>query len=270
MIELSEKESEIARELKLLDGLLGQFKPGRQAQAKAIRTNIEILRDDVEYFELTLETLEATDKSALQRLLAGFKASLAEAEERFAKKLGADAPAARAGRPGAFDPSAELARVNAYDMSKLQLFDLGDGLLDRALARLQRINCTLGEDNRLVEQANETLLGQAERLERANEQLLDTRSVLGQAGKVIAEMVNDFYKDKFLLGLAALILVLVIAVVAVGIVRKTKKSATTTTTAATNSTATTNATATNATAAADVWAPTAGGLSLPFRADSGG
>lgn len=210
MIELREKEAEIDSQLRSLERLLEQATHG-EAQMRAARQAVEILRDDVEYFELTLEHEGAAENEALAARLNGFRSAVTAAEKRLAAQ------------PSGFDPAAEIARINVYELGKLQLFDLGDGMLDRALAKLQRINCRIIADGAVVDTANATLSEQAEQLARADEHLHATRSVLSESGKLISQMVNSFYRDKFLLTLAALLLMLVIVVVVLGVVRRTKK-----------------------------------------------
>ena len=67
---------------------------------------------------------------------------------------------------------------------------------------------------------NEKLKEEGERLDVVKEDLYSTKGVLKASSKLITSILKDYYKDKFIVGLAVLILLMVIAVVVVGIVKK--------------------------------------------------
>ena len=87
-----------------------------------------------------------------------------------------------------------------------------------------------------------------ERLEEIGERIKTIGGVLKEAAKSIEIVVRNFYKDKCIVGLAIIILLMVIAVAVVGIIKKNKKTKNEPT-IPTNSTTTDKNNTTNATQA---------------------
>lgn len=121
------------------------------------------------------------------------------------------------------------------------MFDLGDDLLNSGIQKLIGINRELNVNQNTMNEVNQQLLREAEKLDEIAEDMKSTFGILKQANKFVTELAKDYYKDKCIVGMSILILLLIITVTIVGIVKNSKTSSTTDTTTATNTTNTTTA-----------------------------
>lgn len=119
-------------------------------------------------------------------------------------------------------------------------------MLNDGLSRMRKITKDVNNNNQLVDKTNQQLIEDNERLMEIGERIKTTVGVLKEAGKHITAVAKSYYKDKCIVGVSILVLLLVITVVVVGIVKNKTVSSTTpspTTTNSTNTTNTTNSTA---------------------------
>ncbi len=132
------------------------------------------------------------------------------------------------------------------------MFDLGDNILNDGIARLRLINKDLHQNNEVMNAANQQIAEDNQRLLEIGEKIKTTRGVLKEAGKHITAVAKSYYKDKCIVGVSIIVMLLVIVVVIVGIV-KSNSSSSDSPTPATNTTNTTNTTTTNTSAL--LWGP---------------
>ncbi len=86
---------------------------------------------------------------------------------------------------------------------------------------MQNANTMLNEDNVLMDNINEEFNANNERLLGVEQNLHSTFSFLKQSKAFISQLFSSYYKDKFILGLAVVVLLLLITVIILGIVGKT-------------------------------------------------
>ena len=150
------------------------------------------------------------------------------------------------------------------------MFDLGDDLLNSGIQKLIGINRELNVNQNTMNEVNQQLLREAEKLDEIAEDMKSTFGILKQANKFVTELAKDYYKDKCIVGMSILILLLIITVTIVGIVKNSKTSSTTDTTTGTNTTntATTNTSTTANSAATTNTATTTNATAASLRATS--
>lgn len=134
--------------------------------------------------------------------------------------------------------------ISIVKSKEQQIFTLGDQILDDGISRLQKINFDLNQNNEKINVANQLMVEDEERLMEIGEKINSTMGILREANKYISSIAKSYYKDKCIVGVSILILILIVTVAIVGIVKKQKaKSAAAAAQASTNNTTnTTNST----------------------------
>ena len=105
--------------------------------------------------------------------------------------------------------------VQIYDTSAGDLIKIGDHFMNRALEETKRIHKELDRNNQQADAINVELKGQNERLEVVDEEMSEIKMLLVQSKKRIIKMLVSFYKDRIILVLCILVLLLSVIVVAV-------------------------------------------------------
>lgn len=245
MLELNEKELDIMKGFKHAEQMIREATSSKAtpSQKKRAAMRISIIEDEIDVYSITLDNADIPDKTSLLKTLDGFKTQLKTLKEKL-QSTGVTEPRT-GGTLKPEDLEDLLKKVNICDMNKLQVMDLGDNLLNKALEKLKNVNTTLEQDNKLMNDVNQGLKAQSEKMQKIDESLKDTKSILKRANKEISSLFSSYYKDKFILVLCCVIILLVIVVIIVGIVRN-KSTTSSTDTGTTNST-NTNTTTTNTT-----------------------
>lgn len=95
----------------------------------------------------------------------------------------------------------------------MELAQMGDDMLDDAMARIGNIMSDVNAGISLADEINIELAKQEEQLIRMKKNLKDTQNTMVQAQKLIRYFGRQLYTDKIIMGLVILIILAITAIV---------------------------------------------------------
>ena len=211
MDKICDLEESIRESFNRLDTLLSRS-PTPQI-AKNISTILEYIRLDLEYYGFDAELMEGNDKNTLLKLIADYNIKLKSYQEK-AKGRGAI-------QQLEVDDTLENIgnKIEVFKEEDKQIVFLGDEILDESL-RLLLTACklTTGQVS-AMKQVNSNLHSENEKLDNIHSELYTTKGVLKQSSKLIGSIIKDYYKDKFIVGMSIVVLLLCLAVITITIIK---------------------------------------------------
>ena len=105
--------------------------------------------------------------------------------------------------------------VQIYNTSSADLLRIGDHFINRALEETKGIHKELDLNNQRADQVNLGLLEQNERLAAVDDEMGEIKLLADQGKKRITKMMVNFYKDRSILVLC--IIVLILSIVLIGL-----------------------------------------------------
>ena len=108
----------------------------------------------------------------------------------------------------------EAKEVKAQDLEAIELIQLGDDMQDDGIERLLQLNRDMDINQLKVNDINEELFSQGQKLANADSEVKDIDSTLKRAKKIIMYFSEELYQDKCIRILVLLIVLTLIAICA--------------------------------------------------------
>jgi len=159
----------------------------------------------IESYELEINQLDKVKQ-------ANYKDPLRQITKRFSD-LNLEFEASKSNNAGQNQLFADRTQLNPAQMTSGQLIQLGKNVQEAGLQSLENTLIKVAQGNALADEILVNLDIQIQQLDRMENTVKDTRSILNRSQKYIRYFARQIYTDKLLMTLICLIVLVVVAII---------------------------------------------------------
>jgi len=209
MTEVDEYDTQINSELDKYEREIKSLAKKDYSQKQMSISRIDKVKKSInsliESYELEINQLDKVKQ-------ANYKDPLRQITKRFSD-LNLEFEASKSNNAGQNQLFADRTQLNPAQMTSGQLIQLGKNVQEAGLQSLENTLIKVAQGNALADEILVNLDIQIQQLDRMENTVKDTRSILNRSQKYIRYFARQIYTDKLLMTLICLIVLVVVAII---------------------------------------------------------